>query len=78
MNPSKKFRLNLRDITRGLVMAALTPVVFLVQQSIDAGSLDMEPKKLGFAAVAGAVAYLIKNYFTGKKEDTNKNPYNNE
>lgn len=66
--PSKKYRLNARDFLRGLAIAALTPVAVLAQQSIEAGELHIDPKVLGMSAIGGALAYLIKNLFTGKTE----------
>lgn len=63
MTPSPKYKLNLRDVLRGLLIAGLTPVLFLIQQSVEAGHLEFEPKKMAMAAIAGGVAYLIKNFF---------------
>lgn len=64
---SKFLRLNGRDFLRGLLMAALTPALVLAQQSLDAGELVTDWKALGIASVAGALAYLTKNLFTGTK-----------
>lgn len=64
MNQSSFLSLNWNDFGKGLLMAVLTPVLVLVQQSVDAGSLVFNWKSLAIAAVAGGVAYLIKNLFT--------------
>lgn len=58
----------MRDLLRGLLMAVLTPVLVIVQQSIEGGELVFNWKAIGIAAVAGGVAYLIKNLFTPKTE----------
>lgn len=67
MENSGFMSLNWNDFGKGLLMAVLTPVLFLVQQSVDAGTLVFNWKALGIAAVAGGVGYLIKNFFTPKK-----------
>ena len=64
MNQSNFLSLNWNDFGKGLLMAVLTPVLVVVQQSVDAGSLVFNWKSLAIAAVAGGVAYLIKNLFT--------------
>ncbi len=61
--------LNWNDFGKGLLMAVLTPVLVLVQQSVDAGTLVFNWKALGIAAVAGGVGYLIKNLFTPKPKN---------
>jgi len=68
MNESNFLSLNMRDLLRGLLMAVLTPVLVIVQQSIEGGELVFNWKAIGIAAVAGGVAYLIKNLFTPKTE----------
>jgi ABC-type uncharacterized transport system substrate-binding protein len=74
---SKQFTLNLNDFWKGLIMAVLTPVVTIVYQSIEAGSLTFNWKAILMAAVAGFMGYLMKNFFdkpkvvvTGIKDDT--------
>lgn len=51
---------SLRDLIQGLIMAALTPVLVIIQQTLDAGFLVLEWKSLLMAAVAGAGAYLLR------------------
>ena len=68
MNQSNLFSLNTRDLLNGLVMAVLTPVVFLIEQTVKLGTLTFDWQAIGVAAVAGAASYLVKNFFTGKKE----------
>ena len=57
-------KLNLNDIFKGLLMAVLTPVVVIIQQSLDAGLFVFEWKSIGLAALSGGDAYLVKNFFT--------------
>lgn len=59
---SKKFTLQWRDAARGLIMAALTSALVVVQQSIEAGQLDFNWQSIAMAAVGGGVAYLLKNW----------------
>jgi len=64
---SKQFTLNLNDFWKGLIMAVLTPVVTIVYQSIEAGSLTFNWKAILMAAVAGFMGYLMKNFFDKPK-----------
>lgn len=66
---SKKYKINLRDILKGLFIAVLTPVLFTIQQSLDAGEINLNWKGIAIAAVSGGVAYLIKNFFEDNKTD---------
>ena len=61
---SKKFSLNWRDYAKGAIVAIITPVIFIIESSLDAGTLSFNWKQIGIAAVAGFVAYLSKNFFT--------------
>jgi hypothetical protein len=64
MKTSEFLNLDLRDLLKACIIATLTPVLVLLQQSIDAGQLTFDWKHLGMAAVGGFVAYLIKNFLT--------------
>ena len=64
MKPSNFLALNWKDILRGLLMAVLTPSVLIIQQSVSAGSLVFNLHQILMAAVAGGLAYLIKQFFT--------------
>ena len=57
-------KLNLNDLLKGLLMAVLTPVVVIIQQSLDAGLFVFDWTSIGLAALIGRVAYLVKNFFT--------------
>lgn len=64
MKDSNFLSLGVKDILRGLLIAILTPILVLIQQSIEAGNLVFEWKSLLIAGVGGGLAYLIKNFFT--------------
>ena len=64
---SKKFRLNWQDYAKGIVVAILTPVIFIIQNSLDAGTLSFNWKQISIAAISGFVAYLVKNFFTSSQ-----------
>ena len=64
MNQSDFLKLNWADFGKGLIMAVLTPVVVIIQESLSAGTLTFNWGAIGVSAVAGGVAYLIKNLFT--------------
>lgn len=68
MEQSNLFSINWRDVVNGLVMAVLTPAVFIVQQSLSLGELTFDWKAIGVASLAGAVGYVIKNFFTPKPQ----------
>lgn len=61
---STMFSLQTRDFLKGLIMAALIPVLLVIQQSIAAGDLVFDWKAIAMAAIAGFVGYLLKNFLT--------------
>lgn len=61
---SKRFRLNLNDWQKALLIAILAPIVMAVQEALQAGSWDIDWKKAGMAGVAAGLVYLLKNFFT--------------
>lgn len=64
---SKKYTINWRDVAKASLMAALTPVLVLIQNSLDAGVFVFYWKPLAMSAVGGFLAYLMKNFFTPSK-----------
>ena len=64
MKDSNFLSLNWKDILRGLLMAVLTPAAWIIQQSIDAGTLTLNWKQIGMASVAGGLSYLVKNFLS--------------
>jgi len=65
LQTSAKYRINIKDTLRGLVMAVLTPSLVELQHLIDSGLLLTDWKKIGMIALGAFVGYLIKNFFTG-------------
>jgi len=63
MKDSNFLSLNWKDIFKGLIMAILTPAAWVIQQSLDAGTLVFNWKQIAMAAVAGGLSYLVKNFF---------------
>lgn len=53
-------------------MAVLTPAVFIIQQSVELGSLVFNWHEIGMAAIAGGIGYLIKNWFTAPSQEVKK------
>jgi len=64
MKQSPLFTLNWNDALKGLIMAVGTPALFIIQQAIANGQFIFNWKQIGMAALAGGVAYLIKNFLT--------------
>ena len=61
---SKKYSINWQDILKGLLIGTLTPVIVIIQASLESGSLAFNWHQIGMAAVAGFVAYIVKNFLT--------------
>ena len=57
---SSRWKLNTRDLIQGLLMAIITPVIVVIQQSLDLGILTFDVKAIGMAAIAGALAYIVR------------------
>lgn len=68
---SKLFTLNTKDFLKGLVMAILVPAVLIIQQSLDSGTLVLNWKAILMASISGALAYLMKNFFTSEPKVEN-------
>jgi hypothetical protein len=64
MKDSKFLSLGFKDVLKGLLMAILTPVFVVAQQSIESGLLTFDWKAISVAAIGGALAYFTKNFFT--------------
>jgi hypothetical protein len=64
---AKQFTLRWRDVFRGFIMAVLTPVIVIIQQSLEAGLIVFNWHMIGMAAVGGGFAYLVKNFLEPTK-----------
>jgi len=64
MKESTFLSLGMKDILKGLLLAVLTPVIYTIQTSIEAGVLTFDWHAIGLASLAGGLAYLVKNFFT--------------
>jgi len=61
---SKQFTLNISDVWKGLIMAVILPVLTIIMNSINQGSLTFNWTQIAIAAIGGLIGYLIKNFFT--------------
>ena len=61
---AKKYNLGLLDIGKGLVVAAVTPVIPIIYAALQAGTFEMPWKIIGLAAASGFVGYITKNFFS--------------
>lgn len=65
MEQSNFLSINWRNFLQGLLMAVLTPVFVIIQQSLESGDLVFNWKSIGVAAIAGGLAYISKKFFQG-------------
>lgn len=76
------FKLNWRDLGKGLVVAVITAVLTYVYTALEAGDLTaIDWKVVGTTAIISAVGYLFKNLVTNSdgeltKVEDKSNPYN--
>lgn len=77
---SKFLRLDYKDLAKGLLIAVLTPALLVIQQSLSEGHLVFNWSNILAVALAGGLSYLIKNFFSGAKDNTmareNLDPFN--
>lgn len=64
---SSKFSLNLNDWWKGLIMAVVAPLLKIIMDLINSGSLTFDWLALGKLALAAGAAYILKNLFTPAK-----------
>lgn len=60
---SKQFSLKLRDVSRGFVIAVLTPMLYIIQEMIPGYELD----PILQAGLSAGISYLIKNFLEPTK-----------
>lgn len=62
---SSFLKLNWNDLTKGLVLAALSAPLTIIVDTLNAGSLTFDWKHIGIIAVTGAASYLLNNLLKG-------------
>lgn len=83
MKKSNLFRLNVRDLLHGFLMAFIGALVGIVMPLLEAGhfpSTAQEWQNAGYTSLVAAVVYLCKKFLSNsedkmlKKEDNSKIP----
>ncbi len=69
MTTSSIFKINLRDIIKGLVVAALTGGLTALTQMLTLVPPHVDFKQLGIISLTSAIAYLIKNFVTDENDN---------
>lgn len=64
MKTSNLFSLNWQDVLKALLIAALTPIIPIVENSFAAGTFTLDWHNIAVASAGGAFAYLVKNFLT--------------
>ena len=67
MKTSNLYRLNLQDFAKGLIMAVGASVFALIAESVQKSQFTFDFTAMWHTAVAAAVVYLGKNFFTAAK-----------
>lgn len=67
MKFSDFLKLNVFDLSKGLVLAVLTSVLVIVNDTINAGSFLFDWGHIWKTALAAAVAYLLKQLLTNNQ-----------
>jgi hypothetical protein len=60
---SKQFHLAWRDTARGLIIAVVTPMLYVIQEMIPGWDADPIIK----AGISAGISYLLKNFFEPTK-----------
>jgi hypothetical protein len=64
---SKQFSLSLNDFWKGLLMAVGSPIIAIIIQSLNAGSLTINWKTIATVGLSALLMYLSKNFFDKPK-----------
>lgn len=67
MNLSDFFKINVFDLSKGLIVATLTAIVVLISDTISAGTFTFNWTNIWHTGVAAAVAYLMKQLVTNNQ-----------
>lgn len=60
---NKQLSLNWRDVLKGGVVAAISPVFTIIIQSLQAGDLAFNWKSIANVAIISFLTYISKNFF---------------
>ncbi len=63
---TKLWTVKMSDFERGLVVAILTTPFTIIYDSLAAGGLTFDWKKIVAAGLAGGIGYMLKNLLTGQ------------
>ena len=64
---SKRFTLNLNDFWKGLIITIGGSVITIALDSLNAGSLEFDWKKIAIGGLTAGLSYLAKNFFDKPK-----------
>jgi hypothetical protein len=70
MQTSALFSLDLKDLSKGLLVAIGGAIITAIQTTIQAGSLAINWHSVGTVALAAGLSYLAKNFLTPAKTVT--------
>ena len=60
---SKLFSINVRDVLRGAIVSGLSGASGLILEALNAQA-NIDWNTVGNYAIAGALGYIVKNFFT--------------
>jgi len=60
---SGKGSISNRDALQGLIYAGILPALLVIENSLEAGSLTLDWRKILVAALSGFVAHIIRKFF---------------
>jgi hypothetical protein len=69
MKNSKFMQLNAKDFVRGLLIAMLTGALTALYEVVKSGTSEIHWDKIGLAALASGIAYLIKSLATNSRDE---------
>ncbi|AMR33953.1 hypothetical protein A0256_22140 [Mucilaginibacter sp. PAMC 26640] len=78
MKSSPIFSINLKDLTKGLIVAIGSAVITALQTTLQAGSFTVDWKSIGTVALAAGLSYLLKNFFTPAQSNQQQGPINQQ
>lgn len=58
--------IQLSDWWRGLIIAILSAPITIIIESLNAGTLEFDWKKIGMVALVAGLSYISKNLLTGQ------------